>query len=155
MILSNLGQVPQSYRIPFRRPSAASFYTPRTPDAAIQTHLNPFQSVLPAMLPLAPRLPRMPMRMQPTGMGPAPREPLVARTPTPTPVAYGPGFSGGGGVFGFAGAISPYREMRTGAWPGIQSSGANIRMGIRNAPNLIKQLSPASYPVNRPAGTIR
>lgn len=151
MILSNLGQVPQSYRIPFRRPAAASFYTPRTPDAAMQTHLNPFQAVLPAMLPLAPRIPNFPRLMQPTGMTPGSREPLVARTPVPNPVAYGPGFSGSG----FGRGISPYVTMRSGRWPGIMSSGANIQAGIRNAPAFIRQVSPAAFPgVNRPGGGI-
>ena len=149
MIISNFGATP-GQRVPFQRPAGAGFYTPRTPSAAFQTHINPFTAMLNPMASVSARLGPQPSRFQPAGMGPSQTAPLITQMPQPTPMSYRPGFQG---ARGFGSAMSPYRALRTGMFPGVMSSGSNIRAGVNTAGQLIRQLSPASYPqANVPAG---
>ena len=155
MILGSFG-IPQSVRLPFSRPQGAGFYTPRLPQTGFLSHINPFMNVMMPLTALAPRLPRTPAQMEPTGIGPGSQPPLMTESPTPPPAAMGP-MAGFGASFGRGGmgrgGLTPYAVIRTGMIPGIQSSGRNIMQALRTAPGSIQQLTPGSYAgQNRPAG---
>jgi hypothetical protein len=54
---------------------------------------------------------------------------------------------------GFGGFGNPFASRATG-FPGIMSSGGNIRSGVTGAGSFVRSQSPAGYPgVNLPAGT--
>lgn len=137
------GQAPQYQRLPFSRPAAAGFYTPRVPQTAFYSTFQPFRNVLPAMAAFATRIPNMPETMRP-GVIRAPGQVVAAMTPGPEPA-----------MSGFGQTWNPLVAMRQGGFnPGIMSSGGNIRSGITGAGGFIRSLSPAGYPgVNLPAGT--
>jgi hypothetical protein len=119
--------------------------------------------VMAQMQPGAAR-PRWGLMRQAVGEMPGASAEPAAAAAVATPSAPMPAATSGFGatMFGITGQggrghhghmhVSPYREMRTGAWPGIRSSARNIRGGAYNAGMMIKRLLPFQYPGGRPAG---
>lgn len=168
-------------RVPFQRPPQANAgYAPRMIRTGFQTHLNPFSHVMSNMVGKIPRNLATASHGQMQPGAPRVRQGVVAQSlpavipegcptcapggplPTAAPV---PAATNGFG-YSFAAAaghrrpqhqhVSPYLTMRSGAWPGIRSSGAGMRAGAWNAGRMIKRLMPAGYPnVARPAGGYR
>lgn len=94
-----LGQgVPYNYRMPFRRPADAGNYTPRLPNTAFYSHIDPMRTMLP-MASFRPRLPNVPGLIRPsvapTSNPMAPVAPPVAPDVPGTPPTVN-------GAFGFS-----------------------------------------------------
>lgn len=157
--------------MPYARPSEAGFYTPPMPSTRYKTHLNPFWRVLPALQVQTPRLPKFPEAMRPGNLGPgsAPAGAIRQALPevpgvtvpagagpvsTPTPTAPAAMSNKAAAMLRMrSGGMDPYRVMRSGNFPGIQSNGVGLRRGITSTGGVIKRLMPASYPGNVPAGS--
>jgi hypothetical protein len=156
--------VPESTRIPFRRPAEASYYTPRLPRTRFMSHINPFMNVLNPLAAFQAHLPRMDPLMQPGAVRVGPRargvyqaeqqQQLQPTLPTPGPITGG-FFGAGPMVDGRSGSPDPYRVMRTGAWPSIRAGGQNLRTGVVGAGNFIRSQTPNAFVANTPAGTYR
>jgi hypothetical protein len=146
MILGNFG-IPQSDRLPFSRPPGAGFYTPRLPQTGFLSHINPFMNVMMPLTALAPRLPRTPARMEPTGIGPGAQPPIVMQSPTPPPAAMGPMAGFGASFSGRGRGLDPYAVIRSGMIPGVFStSGRNAMRPVQVAAGEIQQLIPYPKP---------
>ena len=123
-----------------QRPGAASnSFRPSVLSTFYKTHMNPFWRTQNAM---TARLVTVPLPRQ---MGPQ-RAPQMPPPPPPVAPAAGPVTGGFGGTSGFrgGGAVSPYRTMRLGTFPGVNVSTAGIRNRATHAGSIIAKLTPSS-----------
>jgi hypothetical protein len=138
MILGDFGAGPAE-RTPFSPPP--TFYQPRMPRTGFPAGFTPMRQVLPRFPPgYQPRIDNSPLAYygQRTRV---PQVPQPAAPPLPGPVA---------GAFG----RSPvYDVMRQGLIRRVHANAGNVMVGVRSAPQLIRQLTPSGYTnVNLPAG---
>jgi hypothetical protein len=164
-------------RLQFQRPSRAGFYTPRLLPTRFETHLRPFNPVMPAISANQARIPGYPQqsmrpdtvpgfptpgaggRVPPQRFTPGPA-PGTAAIPGPSPAGPVAGFGRGGfGAASFGRFVtpgSPYTNMRTGMVTRFPTTGDDIRRGVRNVPTFIQRMTPTDYPYSHePAGFFR
>lgn len=148
--------VPQYERLPYSGPGRPTFT--RLPTTGYKSNFNPFWRVMPPMMARLPRLPAMPAAMGPQPLQSMPSaavpgsdgmvttdQPSAPMPALPAAAARAMGMRGRG--------VNPYKVMRVGTWPGIHSSGRDMRYGVATAAQLVRNLSPGQFPnVNVPAG---
>jgi len=118
--------------------NANANFRPSVLSTIYKHHMNPFWRT---QNPMNARLVNVPL---PGRMGPQP----VPQMPPPPPVApaAGPTAGGFGGTSGFRGgnAVSPYRTMRLGTFPGVNANTSGVRNRATHAGGIIAKLTPSS-----------
>lgn len=130
--------VPASTRVPFNRPRPADpNLTPHILRTRYQSHLHPFESILPSAVSFRPGFPTGSGAMQPSF-----RRPTALPAPEPAATA------------GF-GATS-YTSMRTGMDIPFRQTAGHIRSRATRAGALIRSILSPGYPyAGNPAGHFR
>jgi len=126
--------VPQSVRYPFQKPSQASANwrppVPMTKATMVSRNFHPFSNVSTSGMPTyEPHTFINPGRM----IGPAPR-------PTPPPPAPAP--MGAANMMRGVRGFNPYDVMKSGRFPQVAGSAADVKRGVNDAQAIVRRLKP-------------